>query len=44
MTTEWVLNTILAEYLRRGLARVIGMPERRISPAGLKAQGNQTFK
>jgi len=30
MTTEWALNTILAEYLRNGLARVIGLPETRI--------------
>jgi hypothetical protein len=30
MVTEPVLNTVLAEYLRKGLARVIGMPETRI--------------
>lgn len=36
MTTEWGLNTILAEYLRNGLARVIGMPETRIKLRKIK--------
>lgn len=30
MVTEWALNTLLAEYLARGLARALRMPESRV--------------
>jgi hypothetical protein len=44
MVTEPVLNTVLAEYLRKGLARVIGMPETRIRLRKIRALDSRTFR